>query len=295
MVDWEEQFRRWAAPPSDTEEARCETMIREVRRALAESPKLTSRNAVAFVQGFYRNNTNVRRESDVDIGVSISGTFFYDLPEGRSMSDYGIIPSDYTYENFKRDVGEALVEYFGSQAVTRGNKAYDIKASSRQVEADVAPFLKYRRYGLGGNVDEGFELRPDNLKPPRVINWPEQHYTAGSKKNVDTGHRYKGVVRILKTLRYRLLDEGFEDARPIIGFLTECLVFNVPNHNFGNARITDDVRQSISYLIAATSDDQISSGMREVSGLKWIFHPDQKWTRAQAYNFLMTSWRYLGF
>lgn len=35
---------------------------------------------------------------------------------------------------------------------------------------------------VGGAFLSGVELRPDNGIPSKVINWPEQHYQNGEKK-----------------------------------------------------------------------------------------------------------------
>lgn len=139
--DWEAAFRGWAMPPGKTEQERCDNAVSVVRNALARSEKLKGRGISVFAQGSYRNHTNVRLDSDVDVGVLCTDTFFYDLPVGRTPQEFGIIPASYTYNQFKGDVEDALVSYLGREAVTRGNKALDIRETTCHVEADVAPFF----------------------------------------------------------------------------------------------------------------------------------------------------------
>src|ERR1700733_9671796 len=159
---FEEKFRTWAQSPSQTETERASNAERMVRNAVKASAKLNARNIKVFVQGSYRNRTNIRQESDVDIGVLCYDTFFYDTPPETTGATFGIEPASYPYTQFKNEVGEALVSYFGSGAVTRGNKAFDIKETSYHVEADVAAFFEHRRYNQAGTYDSGVQLMPEN-------------------------------------------------------------------------------------------------------------------------------------
>src|SRR3989338_4260780 len=125
---WEQKFREWAKPPVQAEQDRCENAERAIRNAIARSDKLRHRSVRVFPQGSYKNNTNVRRDSDVDIGIVCEDIFFADYPEGTSRETFGNSKADYSNQQFKKDVGEALVAYFDAGVVTRGNKAFDIKA-----------------------------------------------------------------------------------------------------------------------------------------------------------------------
>ena len=196
--DWEAKFRGWAKPPAQTERDRCENALSVIRNALAASDKLKSRNISVFAQGSYRNNTNVRQDSDVDIGILCTDTFFFDTPPGITREALKIEAATYSYEQYKNEVGEALTSYLGKGRVTRGNKAFDVHETSHHLDADVAPFFDHLRYDANGGYLKGVELCADNGL--RVINWPEQHYQNGVQKNKDTGTRYKSIVRVLKAL-----------------------------------------------------------------------------------------------
>lgn len=294
-IDWESKFRSWAAPPGKTEEQRCENAINAIKNALAASTKLKARTYSIVLQGSYRNNTNVRGESDVDIGVICPDTFYYQLPDAMTREEFSISPASYHYPQFKNEVGEALTSYFGHAAVTRGNKAFDVRETSYHVEADVAPFFEHRRYDTAKGYLSGVELRPDNNEPPQVINWPEQHYENGVEKNKATGMRYKAMVRVLKSLRNEMLEKHHHSAAPAIGFLNECLVWNVPNDRFGNPRYYDDLRVILAFLYNNTKSDALCAEWGEVSELKYLFRSSQKWTRTQAHEFILAAWQYVGF
>lgn len=293
--NWEEKFRGWASPPSQSEQTRSDSTIAAIREAIDSSAKLNMREITVIGQGSYRNNTNVKRDSDVDVGVICYDSFFTDYPEGTSDATFGISPATYHYAQFKNEVGEALVAHFGPGVVTRGNKAFDIKARLTGIEADVAPFFEHRRYRVSGKYLSGVQLFPDNGKPPNVINWPEQHYDNGVKKNNETGRRYKALVRVLKSLRNEMQDKNIAVPNSILGFLIECLIWNVPNEMLGNDTYYEDLKQAITHLWNATKTDQSCKEWGEVSELKYLFNGQQKWTRQQANDFLLAAWQYVGF
>lgn len=290
--DWEKQLRDWSSPPGKTEETRCDNAISAIKNAIAQSDALKSRSISVFSQGSYRNNTNVRKDSDVDIGIICLDTFFYEITDGTPSSEFGIVPATYHYLTFKSDVEKALKSYFGEKAVTRGNKAFDVHETSYHVEADVAPFFEHRRYSRGSEPLKGVELKPDSSET-RVINWPEQHYANGVQKNRATGTRYKSIVRALKALSSEMEGQRIAAAK-VPGFLIECLVWNVPNENFSDASYLENVRRSLISLYHGTKEDAGCSDWGEVSELKYLFRGPQKWSRQQANDFIVAAWTYLG-
>ena len=291
--DWESTFRNWASPPGKTEQERYENAIRAIKNAITRSPQLNQRDIKVFTHGSYRNNTNVRQDSDVDIGILCTDTFFYEYFGDYDGSDFQITPSTYHYSQFKNEVGQALVDYFGAASVKRGNKAFDIKENSYHVDADVAAFFEHRRYYSRSNIDSGVQLFTDDGK--KIINWPEQHYTNGVSKNYTTGKRYKAMVRILKKLCNEMTDNGIDAARPIPGFLNECLVWNVPNNEFQNSTYMADVRAALAFLFNNTRSHEDCKKWVEVSELIYLFHSGQKWTRLQANSFILAAWNHIGF
>jgi hypothetical protein len=288
--DWEEQFKQWARPPGKTEEDRCSNSVSAIQNAINASDKLSRRRVRVFTQGSYKNNTNVRQDSDVDIACVCTDTFFHDpLPEGWTAERLGLVDATYHYSEFKNDVQNALVAYFGSGAVSRGNKAIDVHETSYHVEADVAPFFEHRRYLDSGRYLEGVELRADDCT--RVVIWPEQNYTNGCAKNTNTGRRYKSVVRVLKALSVEMADNGVISG-DIPGFLIECLVWNVPNSRFQNYMINSDVAAALAFVFENTKDADGCSEWGEVSDLKYLFRGLKKWTRQQANDFTYAAWNY---
>lgn len=297
--DWEDTFRLWSQPPSDTEDAKCGNAERMVRDAIDKDPILSNHTIKVFATGSYKNNTNVRNDSDVDICIECFDSFYDDLPSDNSVTpeDLGFSKATYPYGQFKNDVHSALIGKFGKVAVTRGNKTFDIHENTYRVDADVTPAFEHRRYYRGNNSSisylSGIELSPDN--GGRVINWPDQHYSNGVQKNNQTLHRFKFNVRILKRLRNEMEKSHILTPNLIPSFLIECLVWNVPNENFGHTFLQGDVRAVLAFLFNETRSDEQCSEWGEVSELKYLFQGNQAWTREQAHMFCDKSWDYLGF
>lgn len=295
--DWEATLRAWSRRSSDSEQDKQENAERQIRAAIAASSALKHRGIEVFAQGSYKNNTNVRQESDVDICVMHTDTFFPRYPTGVDRSTLGHSDATYRYQDFKADVGAALVGFFGSQAVTRGDKAWDISETTTRVEADVVAALEHRRYNNQRDYygrldyDSGTEFISDSGQ--HIINWPKQHYKNGVRKNDLTERRFKRMVRTLKRCRYEMEDKGVREAEGIPSYLVECLVWNVPDKYFGNTAYVDDMGGVLAHTIVKTRTDEGCSEWGEVNELKYLFRGVQPWTRKQANDFLLAAWSYM--
>lgn len=289
----EEQFSRFAARPSQTERDKMENAERAIKNAVSASDKLRARNIRVFAQGSYRNRVNVRADSDVDIAVLCSNTFFWEGPDGSTPETFGIEPAKYHFETFRADLGEALVDYFGQSAVKAGDKAFDIKANTYRVDADVAPFFNHRRYDASARYLEGVEMRTRAGRP--IINWPDQHYDNGVAKNDRTGRSFKGCVRILKSLRYSMLHDKIASAEGTSSFLMECLIWNVPDDFLAYSTWSQSMREAMAYLFNNTMAYDKCSEWGEVSELKYLFRGGQAWTWESTHKFLSDCWDYAGF
>nr|WP_075748548.1 nucleotidyltransferase [Pseudomonas alcaliphila] len=295
--DWESVFSSWSQGPSQTEQARAENAERQIREAIRASDKLKNRDIRVFTQGSYRNRVNVRRASDVDIGVLCFDTYFPDYPDDNVKMELAksFVPASYEYATFKNELEEALIARFGRVSVRRGSKAFDIKANTYRVESDVAAFFEHRRYVTTGFYHSGVEMIPDDYNPPRVRNWPEQHYNNGVSKNDATQRRYKRAVRILKSLSNEMALAGIQSAKDTPSFLIECLVFNASTPCFQYQTFKLMIRAILAELFNNTLSDELCSEWGEVSELKYLFRGSQPWTRKSAHQFLSDAWDYIGY
>lgn len=295
--NWEAVFTTWSQGPSATEQQRAENAERQIREAIRASERLRNREINVFTQGSYRNRVNVRKDSDVDVGVVCFDSYFSDYPDDNVKAVLKESQEDatYTYAMFKNELEEALVNRFGRSHVKRGSKSFDIKENTYRVEADVAAFFEHRRYTSTTNYLSGVEMIPDDLKPLRVRNWPEQHYENGVGKNTNTSRRYKRVVRILKSLSNEMSSNGVQSAKEAPSFLVECLVWNAPNECFNYTAFKPMVRSVLAHLFNNTLDDEKCNEWGEVSELKYLFRGSQPWTRRGTHQFISDAWDYIGY
>ncbi len=305
--DWHEDFKRWAKPPSETEEQKASNAASMINDAIRASPALARRGVSVYATGSYRNNTNVRLGSDIDVAIVLNDGMFFDLPIGLTAAQVGItVPLDYGLADFRSDVALALTAKFGHGGVKPGKKTFNITANSYRLEADATVFLQYRRYtgaktAAGGwHYEQGVELRPADNPNARVINWHDDHYAHGIVRNDATGRRFKRVTRILKRLRDEMSESGRAEAqraaKPMNSFLIECLVFNASDACFGRVQGSyyEDVRAVIGELWQKTEDDVVCT-FDEVNRKKKLFGPGQDWTQQQANKFLYEAWLHAGY
>lgn len=288
----EERLRLFAAPLSETEDKKCKNAIGMVRDALkvlgftddskpiskiysdtyAYSIEMRStlgfRKVKLFIQGSYANNTNVRTQSDVDIAVVQEETFQPEYRPGISGKDYSFSIASTPMKSFKDEVEEALVNKFGKD-VERKNKSIKIHGNTYRKDADSVPCMRYRDYRIDYNNDAnnyigGIYINADD--GTRIINYPEQHIENGRKKNTDTSHYYKKMVRIIKNMRYLMEDSGYNSAYNISSFGLESLLWNIPNDYFGTYSIYRfSFDEIIKYLI---NHDYEIFLFKEANGIK---------------------------
>lgn len=290
-IDWEQTFRKWSKPSSETESTKAENAERMIKAAIDNSQILSTKDISVFPQGSYRNNTNVREESDVDICVCLNTLVSsdYSLVPGMNDKLAGLETAPYTYKQFKSDLEAALKNKFGSSGISRGDKAFDVHANSYRVDADVVPAIQGRLYY---NQNHNDFIRGTCIKPDSggiIYNWPEQNYNKGVNKNKSTGNRFKLIVRAIKRLRNHLAEKDYETAKPIPSYLIECLVYVVPDQYFTGDSYKTNVENCINYLY-----NQIdSSDWTEINEIKYLFRSQQMWNKTKVKEFLLTAWNYI--
>lgn len=282
----ENMLSNYAAPLSESEDNRCKNAISMVSDALKGlglyqdqrgihklyedtysyavnmANSTGTRKVKIFVQGSYANNTNVRTESDVDIAV-IQEEVFRTKYRTTGMyiqtdADYGFRESDKKDKSFKDEVLSCLREKFGRD-VERKNKSIKIHGNSYRNDADAVPCMRYRDYTNDYKKDEGnyvggIVIIADSGES--IINYPEQHIENGRKKNQQTNHSYKKMVRIMKKMRYLMEDCGYDSAKNVSSFLLESLLYNIPNEfylEYGQYRKVFIFDNIINYVVSHKS------------------------------------------
>ena len=203
--------------------------------------RLRQQGLQVFLQGSYGNDTNIYSESDVDVVIRLDSIFYYDITslsaDEQALFHKNLSAGSYSYKTFKDGVVKALEKRFGKPAVDAGNKAIKIKADGNRRAADVlvcAEFHKYRSYSAQSvDYEEGICFW--NGADKRIANYPRQHSANCTTKHQGTSSWFKPMVRILKNMRRRLVDDGVLAAGIAPSYYIEGLVYNVPDDKFGSS------------------------------------------------------------
>lgn len=289
----DERINLWAKPISETEEDKCSNAIRQISDVL----KGRFGNTVSIVhQGSHRNRTNVRADSDVDIAVVYNDNYFSDV-EPLSLFDQSVhfkslVPSKYTFADYKNDVHHVLEKEFGVNAAKRKNKCIRVEGNTNRVHADVVPAFCTKRFSaLGYKSHDGLGFIADDTNALQH-SYPEHHYGNGVLKNGRTANTYKAVVRILKNARKEMEDCGLIPKDSMPSFFLECLVWNVADSWFLGSTYREIVRNVTAVVWGHMSDATIHPSYREVSDLKKLLNESHR-TPAQAQAFMLQAWHYL--
>jgi len=217
-----------------------------IRRALtAGSSPIRDKDVEIYLQGSYKNDTNIRGDSDVDIVVQLNSTFQPNLSllnPAQAQAFHQAFPNaTYHWADFRRDALTALRAYFGAASVQEGNKSLKVIADPGRLAADVVPCLDYRIYvdfqGLANQrYAEGIVFYTQRERH-RVINYPKLHYENGVDKNSDahTNGWFKPTTRLFKNARTYLVDRNALDSGVAPSYFLESFVYNAPDNLFGQS------------------------------------------------------------
>jgi hypothetical protein len=249
----ESQLEIWAKQGSKKQSSDTYATV----KAVLEAPNTGYANKLidVFLQGSYGNGTNVYAESDVDIVIRTDWIYYYDtsaLTPQELQTFYGsFIPATYTFTEYKREVVEVLQKRFGQADAKPGDKAVKIKANGSRRSSDVIIAAEFRRYYSG---PFGPQYIPGicffTSSGTQISNYPKQHSDNLTSKHQGTNQWFKPMVRILKNLRSRLVDQGALATGTAPSYFIEGLLFNVPDEKFGNS-YADTFVASMTWILQA--------------------------------------------
>ena len=190
----ESQLSRWSDHGAQDASKRTHEAIRRVLDAHVWPPGMT---CDFYLQGSYRNDTNIRGDSDVDVVLELTSAFRHDanaLPQyqqGALASSFS--SATYDWDDFRRETLKALEGGFGKHKVAQGNKSIKLQANPPRLAADVVVCMKHRRYFTAHSYLEGITFWA--LRDKRwIVNYPKEHYKNGAAKSARTWDRYKRTV-----------------------------------------------------------------------------------------------------
>lgn len=239
MAISESQLNTWSHQGSIQQSSNTYNSIKNTLEA-AGTP-YANKNYKVFLQGSYGNDTNIYAESDVDLVIRLDDCFYSDLSrlteEEKVAHKRAHADATYSQADFKRDVLNILADKYGSD-VKDGAKAIAIAANGNRRKADVIVAAQYRRYfKFNGTHDQNYVegICFWNSTGEQIANFPKHH-----SDNLTTNHQasnkwLKPMVRVLKNMRSKCVDEGLLEAGVAPSYYIEGLLYNVPSSRFGTS------------------------------------------------------------
>ena len=228
----ESQLSRWSHHGPQEASIRTHESIRKV---LANHEWPWGMTYDFYLQGSYRNDTNIRGDSDVDVVLELNSIFNYDatalVEYDRNKLSASFETPTHTWNDFGREALKALEGGFGGAFVGQGNKSIKLKADPPRLAADVVVCMEHRKYTGYNSYVQGITFWA--LRDKRwVVNYPKEHYKNGAAKSSRTNDRYKRTVRMFKNARNVLEDSHRINSSLSPSYFLECLLFNAPDQAF---------------------------------------------------------------
>jgi len=236
MVISESQLETWSHQGSVTQSTQTYDTIKKVLNDT--SSPYYSKDFSIFLQGSYGNDTNVYRDSDVDVVIRLNQTYYADTssltPDAKANYDRAFSLASYAYTDFKTDVLAWLQQKFGAD-VKAGKKAIFVQAGGNRRDSDVLVCAQHRRYlGTSTGVDTQYEkgIIFWTSNGTEIVNFPKQHSDNCTTKHQNTNQRFKRLVRVYKNMRNRMIDDGYIADGVAPSYFLEGMLWNVPADKF---------------------------------------------------------------
>ncbi|MFN8255698.1 MAG: nucleotidyltransferase [Bacteroidales bacterium] len=300
MIFSEQQLERFSNPPpkyqSDqikrTQETIKEVLQKNIPNAqIKEQFEMDNFNYEIYLQGSYKNSTNIANSSDVDIVIELTSMYYYNtelLTESqKQIMERERNPSKYSFAEFKNAVLTALVKDFGNSIVKRDNKCLRFRGHKNYIDADIIPCCTYKQYLFyesysNSRAHEGIEFQADSGE--WIVNFPHQHYISLTNKSQATSGNYKESVRMFKNLREQLIDKRKINSGCAKSYFIENMLFNLSNNYFiGN--FTDRFKSILGKLVIDFESGSIDN-YKCANGIDKLFS-DKTWSKALCREYLV--------
>jgi hypothetical protein len=229
----ESQLEGWSHQGSITNSSKTYTSI-DV--AIDSWEPLLNRKYEIYLQGSYKNDTNIHGESDVDVVVQLNSCWNRDIESmplyQQQLYTANHFPVTYSWKHFRADVLNALTDYYSPDLVEQGTKAIKVRGISGRLNADVVVCVQYRKYGTFFSHEDQEYKEGIAIWVPKynewIFNYPKVHYINGCAKHTVSDDRYKRMVRIFKNAANMLEQHGLIGDEVAPSYFIECLVYNAP-------------------------------------------------------------------
>ena len=230
----ENQLKIWAQP--GTVKAAKNTHA-AVRNALGRHGWQRDVRYRTYLQGSYRNNTHLRRQSDVDVVVELTSIPIRDgslLPHSQQrLLDRDFPKPEYGWRRFRRDVLTAITAGFGESRVREGKKTLKLVMESPDIPVDVVVAVRYLKYTAYSGQRSYEKVEGLGLYLPTegrwTVSYPHLHRRNGVAKEKLTSSWFRRCIRMFKNARAQLVEQGRLAPATARSYHIECLLYNVPD------------------------------------------------------------------
>ena len=253
----------------------------------------------SFLQGSYKNDTNVYRDSDVDVVMRLDSTFYHDaqlLPGDQYAAFLRAYPgsAEYGLTQFKAQVAGWLSQKFNGVKV--GSKAIFIPGSGARRDCDVLACAQFRYYYHFNSLND--QNKAEGIcfflnDGTQIVNFPKQHSNNCTAMHQATNQWFKPTVRIYKNMRNYLVDANVVRADLAPSYFIEGMLWNIPVEKYGGSYV-DTFVATFNYLVEADrSAFKCANGihplLRADSHVSWP--PDSCQAFLNALRSLWNGWR----
>jgi len=283
------QLETWSNSGADDSAMKTQNRVRNVLKSDDSVLVEKEIDFDVFLQGSYKNSTNIYADSDVDLVVKLNSTFKRDLSNlsASQKSKYkdSMSKASYDWEQFHEDVVETLKDYYSIWSVSVEDRALVLDSSSLPLTADIVVSQQYRRYNRFRNMfnqsyDEGMVFW-DVSTDERMISYPKIHYSNGAEKNGSTNGRFRETIRIFKNARSYLVSKDAISEGLAPSYFIECLLYNVPSKKY-DYQLQNRYCSIVNWLVEANI-----SSFECQNGIQGLFGSDSiQWSVSDARKFI---------
>ena len=221
MPIFERTLSRWSHHEAGTAFKQAHVPIRE---ALDAYKGLKQFKYEVFLQGSYKNDTNLGGDSDVDVVVRLSSKLkpaVAALTGEQLRKDGSHRFVHQRWMSFRDEALKAMRARFG-KAAKSGLKTLKVLKGKLPADADLVVTVS-RMEGIG------FYLSDERRW---VVSFPQQHHARGLKKEKAANNCFKRTIRMFKEARNWLVEKKVLTKDDAPSYFIECLLYNVPDGLF---------------------------------------------------------------
>lgn len=243
-----------------------------------------------YLQGSYGNDTNIQKESDVDIVIELTNVFYSNkkslTPEQRQDFDSKYSKSSISVHDFKLHILNIL-KNTKKYSYSEKNKCIKI-ISGTLLNADIIVCASYRYFYRCPKYFEGITFFDKNGK--QIISYPKLHKNNMTEKNKRVPD-FKATVRIFKNLKIELINDNYINEENISSYFVESLIYNIDEKYFIISNLKDRVLGIISFALNFIETKE----MITPCGRYYLFgKDDDEWTKEDAIAFLINAYILVG-